>query len=755
MHCNHWYFKIHYRVAWSKRGRRPRNPGSGKASAKRTIDYMASAIARPILRLDKAVVDRIAAGEVVLSPANAVKELVENSIDAGASQVSVCIADSGLKLVKVQDNGCGIRRDDLPLSCERFATSKLRRFEDLLNICTLGFRGEALASMAHVARVTVRSRTADSPLGYECHFTASKMDGTPKPLACNPGTVISLEDLFYNCPVRLSAVRNSSEAWKHCFECVQKFSIHFPAVGFTFKREEKLVSDLKTKAGSTVVDNVAACFCPEVARGVVEVECEDTKFGFKANGVASTTSYTGRTSLIFFFINNRLVQCDALKRSIRLLYSNYFPKHREPFVYLSLQISPHQVDVNLHPTKQQVGFLYEKEIFEVILSTLDTMLKNSTLGASVIGSNPVVQEQALKCHPPKQQKRMEESKAKRVENSRMVRVDHNERKMEEFAEHNKSKWPSEQLNVRLPDTHVYSNDSLVPTEYGTSTNLSRTTTQADTCKEKSAHKSPLLFHGRRILLTAVHDLKQEIGSQSSASLRALFREHSYVGSVDPKFTLLQYKTGLYMINIEKLSEELFYQLMIMKFGNHEAFRFSAPCNVKEMLELAVKGRCQNSTPGIVQYRTFDLAELDCAVRTLSRWANMLWDYFSIEIVDGQLVSIPKLLDNYLPTLDNVPNYLLNLVERVDWSEEKNCYRTISRETSKLYAFRWNYEKGNEYKAEQPSSTMPKHPEDWRWTVKQLCKAFRSSFLPPEEFENDGSIVKLTDVSDLYKVFERC
>ncbi|KHJ42019.1 DNA mismatch repair protein [Trichuris suis] len=580
------------------------------------------------------------------------------------------------------------------------------------------------------------------------------MEGTPKPLACNPGTVVCLEDLFYNNPVRLSAVRNSSEAWKHCLECVQKFSIHFPSIGFTFKREEKLVSDLKTSANASVLDNIAACFCSEVARGVVEIECEDTKFGFKATGVASTAAYIGRTFLIFFFVNDRLVECDVLKRSIRLLYSSYLPKHRQPFVYLSLQVSKHKIDVNLHPTKQQVSFLYEKEIVDVIISALDKMLNSSALGTSVTGSNRLVQELPLKYRPAKQQKIVSENRAKRVESSQMVRVDHKERKIEECFEQSTSKWPTEEQYIRLADTHVYSSDSLPLTRHGTSSNLSRTSTRSFARGSKLLCRSTLVYQGRHILLTAVQHLKQEIGSQSSPSLRALFREHSFVGSVDLKYTLLQYKTGLFMINMEKLSEELFYQIMIMKFGNHEAFRFSTPCNIKEMLELAMRNRDESLTPEAGVNRMFKLDELDRAVGTLTRWADMLWDYFSLEIVDKQLVSIPKLLDNYLPRLDDLPRYMLSLVEKVDWSEEENCYRTFSRETGKFYALKRGYEKCK-HEMEQTHSPSSTQPDDWRWVVKQLCKAFKSSFLPPEKFANDGSIVKLTDMGNLYKVFQRC
>ncbi|CDW57384.1 DNA mismatch repair protein Mlh1 [Trichuris trichiura] len=585
-------------------------------------------------------------------------------------------------------------------------------------------------------------------------YLAGKMDGTPKLLACNPGTVVCLENLFYNNPVRLSAMRNSSETWKHCLECVQKFSIHFPTIGFTFKREEKLVSDLKTSANASVLDNIAACFCSEVARGVVEIECEDTKFGFKATGVASTMAYIGRTFLIFFFVNDRLVDCDVLKRSIRLLYSNYLPKHRQPFVYLSLQVSKHKIDVNLHPTKQQVSFLYEKEIVDVVLSALDNMLKNSALDISASGSNRLVQELPFKYRPAKQQKVVNENKAKRVGGDKIVRVDHKERKIEEFLEQNMSKWPTEELYLRLPDTHVYSSDSLALTKDGINSNLPSTSAGISASASKPLRRSLPAFHGRHILLTAVQRLKQEIGSQSSPDLRALFREHSFVGSVDLKYTLLQYKTGLFMIDVEKLSEELFYQITLMKFGNHEAFRFSTPCNIKKMLELALQNRGENPTPEAGLNRMFKLDDLDYAVDTVARRADMLWDYFAFEIVDKQLVSIPKLLDNYLPRLDDLPRYLLNLAEKVDWDEEENCYRTFSRETGKFYALKYRYEKCK-HETEQSVSPSLTQTDDWRWLVKQLCKAFKSSFLPPEKFAKDGSIVKLTDVGDLYKLFERC
>jgi len=179
-----------------------------------------------ILKLDETVINRIAAGEVIQRPANALKEMIENSLDAGATSISVTVLQGGLKMLQIQDNGCGIRKDDLEIVCERFTTSKLSKFEDLLAINTYGFRGEALSSISHVAHLTIVTKTADSPVGFKAMYTDGKLKGPPKACAALQGTQIRVDDLFYNVATRRKALKNPSEEYSRIFEVVSRYSIH-------------------------------------------------------------------------------------------------------------------------------------------------------------------------------------------------------------------------------------------------------------------------------------------------------------------------------------------------------------------------------------------------------------------------------------------------------------------------------------------------------------------------------------------------
>lgn len=183
-----------------------------------------------IRKLDEDVVNKIAAGEVIQRPANAIKEMLENSLDAGSSFVQVSVKAGGLKLIQIQDNGCGIQKDDMPLLCERFTTSKLEKFEDLSNISTYGFRGEALASITHVAHVTVTTRTANSKCAYKATYRDGKIVAAnpgqlaeARPCAGNQGTLISVEDLFYNMPSRKKALKSPSEEYSRIADVINKY----------------------------------------------------------------------------------------------------------------------------------------------------------------------------------------------------------------------------------------------------------------------------------------------------------------------------------------------------------------------------------------------------------------------------------------------------------------------------------------------------------------------------------------------------
>ncbi|CAM9957457.1 unnamed protein product, partial [Ectocarpus sp. 12 AP-2014] len=208
---------------------------------------------RKILKLDEDVVNRIAAGEVVQRPANAVKELMENSLDAGSTSITVAAKQGGLKLLQIQDNGHGIRREDLPIVCERFTTSKLREFGDLRTMSTFGFRGEALASITHTAKVTITSKTPSSQVAYKAKYSDGRLvaggpgqSADPKPCAGVTGTTILAEDLFYNMDTRRRAFKSPGEQYKGILDVVTRYAVHFGdrGVSFTCKKHGQPSPDL-------------------------------------------------------------------------------------------------------------------------------------------------------------------------------------------------------------------------------------------------------------------------------------------------------------------------------------------------------------------------------------------------------------------------------------------------------------------------------------------------------------------------------
>jgi DNA mismatch repair protein MLH1 len=284
--------------------------------------------------LDPQLVNRIAAGEIIQRPFNALKELIENCLDAGSSSINIQIKDGGLKLIQINDNGCGIAKEDLKLVCERFTTSKLQEFEDLNSINTFGFRGEALASISHVARLTIVSRTAANP----CAFKATYIDGQIGKEGIQPcamssrGTQIIVEDLFYNCPLRRNALKSNSEEFTKIYEVVSRYAMHNYNVCFYLKRVNENSIDLKTNGCVNVgtpalvasrpparsaenerflFDTIANIYGNLLKNQVEKLAIEfDEKYKFEVNAYMATAKYF----MFILFINERLVDCQPLKK---------------------------------------------------------------------------------------------------------------------------------------------------------------------------------------------------------------------------------------------------------------------------------------------------------------------------------------------------------------------------------------------------------------------------------------------------------
>ncbi|KAJ2005929.1 DNA mismatch repair protein [Coemansia thaxteri] len=339
----------------------------------------------PIRKLEESVINRIAAGEIINRPSNALKELLENSLDAGATSISIGVKDGGMKLLQIQDNGHGIRTEDLPLVCERFTTSKLKVYEDLSTIQTYGFRGEALASISHVSHLSITTKQADSECAYKANYADGKIvpakpGGTcePEPCAGNDGTILVAEDLFYSIPSRKTALKNTREEYNRIFEVASRYAIHNSGVAFTCRKIGAPKADLSTPQGASIITNIRQVFGAKIASSLVEIEHSDGHFDFRFKGLVSSASHEMHKSVFLLFINHRLVDHGPIKRAVESLYTSVLPKASRPFVYLDLQIKPENVDVNVHPTKREVRFLNEDSVVAAIVDCIHKKLMSSS-----------------------------------------------------------------------------------------------------------------------------------------------------------------------------------------------------------------------------------------------------------------------------------------------------------------------------------------------------------------------------------------
>ncbi|KAM4729903.1 DNA mismatch repair protein Mlh1 [Anableps anableps] len=735
-----------------------------------------------IRRLDETVVNRIAAGEVIQRPANAVKEMIENCLDAKATNIQVTVKDGGLKLLQIQDNGTGIRKEDMEIVCERFTTSKLQTFEDLSTIATYGFRGEALASISHVAHVTITTKTADAKCAYRASYSDGKLKGPPKPCAGNQGTQILVEDLFYNVSTRRKALKSPADEYSRVVEVVSRYAIHNSGKSFSVKKQGETVADVRTLPNASVVDNIRSVFGNPVSRELIEVGCEDQKLAFTMRGFVSNANYSMKKCILVLFINHRLVESSALKKAVETVYAAFLPKNTHPFLYLSLEIAPQNVDVNVHPTKHEVHFLHEDSVIESVQRHIESKLLGSNSSRtyftqtllpklSVSGGTEVTASSSAA------------ESAQRVYAHQMVRTDCRAQKLDAFLQPKERPPPDPEAagpsgvqaatrtsqvdSLEMDDADdadmlEAAQEAQAPAAQAPAGEEERSATaeelqrkrprEENQRQEKEAEDERLTAAAtpqRRVIkLTSIKELRAEITENTHQGLQEMLQKHSFVGCVDPQWTLIQHHTKLYLLNTSKLSRELFYQILIYDFGNFGVLRLSTPAPLYDLAMLALdseeSGWTEEDGPkeGLAQY----------IVDFLKKKSEMLEDYFSMEIdQEGNLTGLPLLLDKYTPIMEGLPMFILRLATEVNWDNEKECFRDFSKECSAFYSIRKQY-----VLEPEPAGEPDTEGNSWRWKVEHvLFKAFRTLFSPPRSFSEDGTVLQIANLPDLYKVFERC
>ena len=343
-----------------------------------------------IVLLDDLTINKIAAGEVIERPASVIKEMVENSIDAGATNIVVEIKNGGISYMKVSDNGKGIPKDDLELAFERHATSKIRKAEDLNTVTSMGFRGEALASIASIAHVELISKTKEQDFGYKVTVEGGNILDKQE-IGASCGTSITVQNLFYNTPVRYKFLKKDYTETGYIEDVITRIALVHPEISIKLINMGKTV--IQTTGDGILKNVIYSIYGKEIAQGVIDVSYiyEDIVI---SGAIGKPEIARSNRSNQMFFVNKRYVKDKTLSAATEQAYKGMIPLGKFGFVILNIQISPSAVDVNVHPAKLEVRFQEENKIFQAIYHSIkDTLLKGDLVSNTKVDKNTQIEKE--------------------------------------------------------------------------------------------------------------------------------------------------------------------------------------------------------------------------------------------------------------------------------------------------------------------------------------------------------------------------
>ena len=340
--------------------------------------------------LPETLISQIAAGEVVDRPASVVKELVENSLDAGATEISVALSEGGIKQIRVADNGAGIEKDDLPMAFARHATSKIASLHDLEQVRSLGFRGEALASIASIARVGLASRAVGAERGFAIRAEGGNI-GALEPAAQPAGTVVEVDDLYYNTPARRKFLKSEATEFGHCEEVFTRAALSRPEVTFTLRHNGRVIA---RHGPGDAAKRIEAALGEEFAGSMRAIDADGG--ALKLTGFAGSPAYTrAARDAQFVYVNGRFVRDKLLAHALREAYSDVLHGERHPAYVLFLEIDPLAIDVNVHPAKIEIRFREPRAVHQFVFHAVVKSLSGTAADAPAAIATPVSEGQSL------------------------------------------------------------------------------------------------------------------------------------------------------------------------------------------------------------------------------------------------------------------------------------------------------------------------------------------------------------------------
>ena len=564
------------------------------------------------------------------------------------------------------------------------------------------------------------------------------MDGS------NQTDKIQVEDLFYNIPTRRRAFRSTSEEYAKILDMVGRYAVHCSGVAFSVKKHGEAGSGMSTPAAASTLERIRQTYGSSVANELIQFNVADQKWGFEASGWTSNANYHVKRTTILLFINHRAVESSAIRKAIEQTYSAFLPKGGHPFIYLSLEIEPNRVDVNVHPTKREVHFLHEDEIIELVcgeimnqLAKVDTsrtfMTQTLLPGARIPNApKPMVDDDGEVQAMPKAQA------PKKVYENNLVRTDSKMRKITSMLPPNK-------------DANGESGGSTIGIHYETT------------------DREHVL-----VRLTSVKSLRAEVRDAIHNGLTEVFANHTYIGLVDDfrRLCAMQGGTKLYLVDYGLISNEFFYQTGLTDFGNFGQIVLDPPPKLIDLLEIAVSNQQYQETTSTSTLTPEQLENIPSSISNhlIARRA-MMSEYFSLTITeDGHLESLPLLLKDYTPCLAKLPGFLLRLGPHVNWNDEKECFKSFLRELSRFYTpeqipprkkttpQEHEEEDNNNIQHEEQQQPGESEMEKRRAAMPQflehvLFPAFKSRLVATKGMVR--GVVEVTNLPGLYRVFERC
>lgn len=655
----------------------------------------------------------------------------------------------------------------MPILCERFTTSKLKAFEDLTSIGTYGFRGEALASISHIAHLRVTTRTRDSSCAYQAHYSGGKLAAPkpgqsekPKPCAGNPGTQITVEDLFYNVPTRRRAFRSASEEYAKILDMMGRYAVHCSGVAFSCKKHGDNNLGLNVTANATTVDRIRGIYGSSVANELIQFEAANERWGFKSSGWVSNANYHGKRLSLLLFINNRAVESSVIKKAVEQTYSTFLPKGSHPFLYLSLDIDPARVDVNVHPTKREVNFLNEDEIIEEICQEVRVRLGNVDTSRTFVVQSllPGVQVPTISStsfNPPAKPQSSATSStpstaagatrplstirtpAPKVYENNLVRTDSKVRKITSMLPPSSRPFRSPTRTQATGDVDMQDGEGHTPV--------------GDALPDSDADYIMTDRENTICRLSTIRALRAAVRDNMHNGLSDIVTSHIFVGIVDTRRRIAAIQSGvkLLLVDYGMLCNEYFYQVGLTDFGNFGTTRLDPPLPLTEVLHLAAAREAETTDEQDVDWEEI----VQAVAQQLISVREMLNEYFSLEISsEGEVLALPLLMKGYTPSLAKLPRFLLRLGPHVDWDDEQGCFHSFLRELATWYV----PDPLPPLPAESETvdaALVAQHEKAAHQLEHVFFPAFKARLLATRGMLK--GVVEVANLKGLYRVFERC